>query len=120
MRKAFFLMFLLLGGLGDAAAQSVTREEIVALLAKGPSKGSESAKELGLDNAAFNQCLDSGRYAQKVEGETGIGKVMGVRGTPAFFINGELLVGAQPYETFQLLIEGELEKAKSAKSPSRR
>ena len=45
---------------------------------------------------------------------------MGVRGTPAFFINGELLVGAQPYETFQLLIEGELEKAKSAKSPSRR
>jgi protein-disulfide isomerase len=78
------------------------------------------AKELGLDIAAFNQCLASGKYAQKVDAETGVGKMLGLRGTPSFFINGRPLVGAQPYETFQLLIEDELEKAKSAKGPSRR
>ena len=78
------------------------------------------AKELGLDTAAFNHCLDSGKYSQKVDAETGVGKMLGLRGTPSFFINGELLVGAQPYEAFQLLIEDELEKAKSAKGPSRR
>jgi protein-disulfide isomerase len=78
------------------------------------------AKDLGLDSVAFNQCLDSGKFAQKVEAETGVGKMLGLRGTPSFFINGRPLIGAHPYETFQLLIEDELEKAKSAKGPSRR
>jgi len=78
------------------------------------------AKELGLDTATFNYCLDSGKYSQKVDAETGVGKMLGLRGTPSFFINGRPLIGAQPYEAFQLLIEDELEKAKSAKGPSRR
>ncbi len=78
------------------------------------------AKDLDLDSVAFSQCFDSGKYAQKVDAETGVGRMLGLRGTPSFFINGRPLIGAQPYETFQLLIEDELEKAKSAKGPSRR
>jgi protein-disulfide isomerase len=78
------------------------------------------AKELGLDTVAFSRCLDSGKYSQKVDAETRLGSNLGLRGTPSFFINERLLIGAQPYEAFQLLIEDELEKAKSAKGPSRR
>ncbi len=199
MKQALFVMFVLLLGFGELAAQPITREELLALLTRGPSRGSETApvtiveladfqciycrkfwqetlpriedahiktgkvrfvyrhfailgehsvaaaeavecareqerfweyhdklfasqgpfaftkknlkhyaKELGLDTIAFAQCLDSGKYAQKVEGETEIGTILGVRGTPAFFINGRLLVGAHPYENFQVLIEEEL------------
>jgi protein-disulfide isomerase len=211
MKRALFALLLLLLGSRDAMAQSITREEIVALLAKGPSRGSEEApitivelgdfqcfycgkfwketlprieetyvkrgkvrfvyrhfailgehsvaaaqaaecateqgkfweyhdklfasqgplaftkenlnryaKELGLDAATFNQCLDSGKYAQKVEGETGAGKMLGLRGTPAFFINGRLLVGAHPFETFRSVIDEELTKVQSQNLPARR
>jgi protein-disulfide isomerase len=78
------------------------------------------AKELGLDTAPFKQCLDSDKYAQKVEGETGAGKMLGLRGTPAFFINGRLLVGAHPFENFQAIIEEELKTAKPTTDPPRR
>ncbi|MGH7472794.1 MAG: DsbA family protein, partial [Candidatus Methylomirabilales bacterium] len=78
------------------------------------------AKELGLDTVAFNQCLDSGKYSQRVDAETGLGSTLGLRATPSFFINGRPLIGAHPFETFQLVIEEELEKMKSAKKPSRR
>ena len=69
------------------------------------------ARELGLDGAAFDQCLDSGKYAKKVEGETGIGRLLGANGTPTFFINGLRLVGAHPFETFRAIIDEELKKS---------
>ena len=72
------------------------------------------AKELGLKSQAFNQCLDSGKQLKKVEGETAIGAFLGARGTPAFFLNGQLLVGAQPFEVFEAVIEKELKKPASA------
>ena len=75
------------------------------------------AKELGLKSQAFNQCLDSGKQLKKVEGETAIGAFLGARGTPAFFLNGQMLVGAQPFEVFESLIEGELKKLASSGKP---
>jgi protein-disulfide isomerase len=72
------------------------------------------AKELGLRGQPFNQCLDSGKHLKKVEGETAIAAFLGARGTPAFFLNGQLLVGAQPFEVFESLIEGELKKVSSS------
>jgi protein-disulfide isomerase len=33
---------------------------------------------------------------------------MGVSGTPAFFVHGRFVSGAQPYEAFQKLIDEEL------------
>jgi len=72
------------------------------------------AKELGIKSQAFNQCLDSGKHLKKVEGETAIGAFLGARGTPAFFLNGQLLVGAQPFEVFEAVIEKELKKPSSS------
>jgi protein-disulfide isomerase len=72
------------------------------------------AKELGLKSPAFNRCLDSGKHLKKVEGETAIAAILGPRGTPAFFLNGQLLVGAQPFEVFESLIEEGLKKASTS------
>ena len=66
------------------------------------------AAELGLDGAAFNTCLDSGKYASLVRTETATVQSLGVTGTPAFLVNGRPLVGAQPFEVFQQIIEGEI------------
>ncbi len=65
----------------------------------------EYAAELGLETAAFDACLDSGRWAGAVNADLAEGASLGVQGTPAFFINGYPLVGAQPYETFQYAID---------------
>ncbi|HJX09621.1 MAG TPA: DsbA family protein [Candidatus Binatia bacterium] len=75
------------------------------------------AKELGLKSQVFNQCVDSGKHLKKVEGETAIGAFLGARGTPAFFLNGQMLVGAQPFEVFESLIEEELKKLASSGKP---
>jgi protein-disulfide isomerase len=72
------------------------------------------AKELQLKSQAFNQCLDSEKHLKKVEGETAIAVFLGARGTPVFFLNGQMLVGAQPFEVFQSLIEQELKKVSSS------
>ena len=72
------------------------------------------AKELGLKSQDFNQCLDSRKHLKKVEGETATGGFLGARGTPAFFLNGKLLVGAQPFQVFEAAIEKDLKKASSS------
>ena len=66
------------------------------------------AEELKLDTAKFKQCLDSGKYTQEVQDDFNYGAQLGVSGTPTFFVNGIRLVGAQPYEAFQQVIEAEL------------
>ena len=68
------------------------------------------AKDLGLDAAKFNECLDSGRMANEVQKDLNDGLSYGVSGTPSFFINGVALVGAQPFAAFQQIIEQELNK----------
>jgi len=72
------------------------------------------AKDLGLSGQSFDQCLDSGKYLNKVEQETGIGSLLGASGTPAFFLNGKLLAGAQPFRVFEAVIEEELKKVSSS------
>lgn len=68
------------------------------------------AVDLGLDVSKFNQCLDSNKFAEEVKKDLTDGEKAGVDGTPAFFINGRKLVGAQPYEAFEKIIEEELKK----------
>ncbi len=70
------------------------------------------ARDLGLDGSAFDQCLNSGKYTKKVEGETGIGRLLGANGTPTFFINGVKLVGAHPFETFRIIIDEQLKTSR--------
>jgi len=69
------------------------------------------AAKLSLDQAKFDECLDSGRYTAEVENDKKAGAAVGVAGTPAFFINGQFLNGARPFESFKELIDAEL-KAK--------
>jgi protein-disulfide isomerase len=66
------------------------------------------AKDLKLDEPKFAKCLDSGEKAKEIETGKKAGEKLGVTGTPAFFINGLQLTGAQPYEEFKSLIDGEL------------
>jgi protein-disulfide isomerase len=70
----------------------------------------EHAKTMGLDVSAFQTCLDGRKYQGKVERNYAAGVKAGVSGTPAFFINGRLLSGAQPLEAFKAVIDEELER----------
>ena len=66
------------------------------------------AMESGLDVTRFEQCLTADKYSSAVEKDIADGKQVGVTGTPAFYINGRLLVGAQPLENFVKIIDEEL------------
>ena len=66
------------------------------------------AGELGLDQGKFDSCLDGGTFKAEVEKDFVDGGNVGVDGTPAFFINGRLLSGAQPFEQFKAIIDEEL------------
>ncbi|QRK05107.1 thioredoxin domain-containing protein [Archangium violaceum] len=72
----------------------------------------EHAKKVGLDSAAFDKCLDSGAKAEIVKADMADGQKVGVNGTPAFFINGILLSGAQPFDEFKSVIDSELQAKK--------
>jgi protein-disulfide isomerase len=63
------------------------------------------AVDLGLETETFNECLDSGKYVQTVQSETSAGQQIGVQSTPTFLVNGQPIVGAQPFEVFQQVIE---------------
>ncbi|MEZ4399702.1 MAG: thioredoxin domain-containing protein [Kofleriaceae bacterium] len=63
------------------------------------------AGQAGLDVAAFTRDLDSHRFAADVAADFDGGMTLGVRGTPAFFINGRRFTGAQPIEAFRAAIE---------------
>jgi protein-disulfide isomerase len=66
------------------------------------------ARELKLDEGRFTKCLDSGEKSKLVADHFKAGNDAGVRGTPAFFINGRLISGAQKLEAFTALIDAEL------------
>ncbi|MFH0814713.1 MAG: DsbA family protein [Candidatus Falkowbacteria bacterium] len=67
-----------------------------------------AAKKLGLNTAKFNTCLDGDKYADKINNDIKEASASGVSGTPATFINGEVVSGAYPYETLKEKIEAAL------------
>jgi protein-disulfide isomerase len=60
---------------------------------------------LGVDQAQFDACLDSDKYADQINTDVQEGVADGVTGTPAFRINGAAISGAQPFSTFQQQID---------------
>jgi len=68
------------------------------------------AKELGLDSAKFDPCLQSDATLQRVIADTNEGRQVSVSGTPTFFINGKPLVGLPSVETLKAQIEAALEQ----------
>lgn len=67
-----------------------------------------TAADLGLDAAKFNACVDSRKFKALVDADVAAGNDAGVDGTPAFFINGRQISGAQPFEFFKKVIDEEL------------
>ena len=74
------------------------------------------AKKLGLDTARFDTCFDQAKYEAGVHADMEQGKQLGIDGTPAFFINGRMLVGAQPVQNFNQMIDEELSSKGSGKT----
>jgi protein-disulfide isomerase len=66
------------------------------------------AGQVGLDVTKFDSCLAAGVHKAAVQRDLDEGNRLGITGTPAFFINGRTLTGAQPLEAFTRLIDQEL------------
>ncbi len=66
------------------------------------------ATDTGLDMEKFNACYESGKFRSDVQKDLAECQAAGVTGTPAFFINGRFLSGAQPFPSFKAIIDEEL------------
>lgn len=66
------------------------------------------AAAVGLDQAVFDQCLDGGKHAARVQDGVTYGNTLGVSSTPTLYINGRVVTGAQPQPLFESIIDEEL------------
>ena len=76
-----------------------------------PDALKQYATAAGLNAQTFNACLDSGKFAPKVQAALDAGGRLGIASTPTVFINGRALAGAQPLEAFVPIIDEELARA---------
>ena len=70
-----------------------------------------AARDIGLNVQSFDQCFGSRKYRTAVQSDLDEGIQLGLTGTPAFFINGREISGAQPLEAFSAIIDEELAQA---------
>ena len=75
----------------------------------------EYAVKIGLDSDEFDSCMDSGKYLEEIKNDLDDGRAYGVTGTPGFFVGNEeigfiKLIGAQPFASFQRVIDGQLSR----------
>lgn len=78
-------------------------------VAGGVDSYKQYAADLGLKIDEFNNCLDSGAMTGEVDNDIADAQELGISGTPTFLINDDRIVGAQPYENFESVIESNLE-----------
>ncbi|MBI2670295.1 MAG: DsbA family protein [Candidatus Yanofskybacteria bacterium] len=64
------------------------------------------AAAIKLNMPQFNECFNSGKYAQRVSDDMAQGSKAGVGGTPTTFINGQKIVGALSFASFKAVIDG--------------
>ncbi len=67
-------------------------------------------REIGLEMEVFTACVDENRYENEVLDDYYAGDALGITGTPSFYINGQIVSGALPYERFERIILAELNK----------
>ncbi len=84
-----------------------------------PEQMLDFAGQLELDAPALQSCLASGKYDAAIQQDVDQGVSLGITGTPAFFINGRLLYGAQPIERFIAIIDEELAPPRQASGTTR-
>lgn len=66
------------------------------------------ARQIGLDTATFNNCLDSGAKTQEVRADLSEGQSQGVQSTPTWFLNGQMQVGGVPEEELRQIFDSQL------------
>jgi protein-disulfide isomerase len=71
----------------------------------------ETAGTLGMDKDKFKACLDTGKFRTEVQKDFQDGQKAGVSGTPTFFINGVMIVGARDVASFTEIIDRELDRS---------
>ncbi len=69
------------------------------------------AEEVGLNMPRYKAAMDQHQYKSQIESDSKAGNSYGANGTPAFFINGIPLSGAQPFESFKAIIDKEIQHA---------
>jgi protein-disulfide isomerase len=74
------------------------------------------AGEVGVQSGQFSAAYGAKQFAAKVDEDMALAKKLGVKGVPAFFINGAALSGAQPFEKFKTVIDRELAEAEKLSS----
>jgi protein-disulfide isomerase len=70
------------------------------------------AKDVGANVDKFKECMAAGKYKDAVQKDLDYGEKIGVKSTPTFFVNGQLVAGALPIEAFSEIIDEELADAK--------
>ncbi|MFL5416682.1 MAG: DsbA family protein [Myxococcales bacterium] len=75
------------------------------------AKYEEWAKQIGLDVARWKADKDSPAIAEAIQKDNSYGQQVGANGTPSFFINGKLIAGALPFDTFKTMIDEQIAKA---------
>lgn len=93
---------------GEQDAYWPFHEKLFSSDALGTAVYTQYAQELGLDMDTFQSCLTEGRFKEAVQSDLDFAVNLGVRSTPTFFINGLAIVGAQPLNIFQQVIDKEL------------
>ena len=78
------------------------------------AKYEEWAKQIGLDVPRWRKDKESAQIASAIEGDSKTANQVGADGTPAFFVNGRFISGAQPFEAFKPVIDEQIEKANAA------
>ena len=68
------------------------------------------ASQLGLDLNVFETCMETEKYGSLVLSDTESAQNLGVKSTPTFLIDGQALIGAQPFEAFDQIIRAGLEE----------
>lgn len=79
-----------------------------------PEKFEQYAQEIGLNMTRFRADMSSHAHQAQIQASQQQASALGARGTPAFFVNGRKLRGAQPFEGFKTIIDEELAKAETA------
>jgi protein-disulfide isomerase len=93
---------------GDQDAYWPYHEKLFSSETLGMQTYNQYAQELSLDVEAFQTCMTEHKFQDAIQADSDFAVNLGVRSTPTFFINGLAIVGAQPLEVFQQVIDKEL------------
>jgi protein-disulfide isomerase len=71
------------------------------------------ARELKLDVRRFKAAMESARFDEAIAGDLELARTIGLRGTPAYFVNGRPIGGAVGELEMSIVVQAELERAKA-------